>query len=293
MRWSSRSLGSELQHQIFYFTIRLVGRRGAYCLLFFVVIWYTLRPSVRDRSKPYLTKRFPGASALALLLRTWKLQWSFGKCLVDRAAAGILDGFSIDATAKDQLESWINGDSGIIFLTAHTGCWQIAPYALVEYMNKPVTILGHHEVDDVDREIYEHKGILPPYQFVTAKDGYWGPVKLVNLLRKGEILCTTGDRIIDGDKAVLETTFLGHAIKISYLPFRLASATGAMIVFVFARRTKPGCGELSILGRVRVPEGLGKAPESYRPYVQQYTSAMEKFVDDHPYQFFNFYNIWE
>jgi lauroyl/myristoyl acyltransferase len=212
---------------------------------------------------------------------------------VDRAVAGILGDFSINATAKDKLEKWANEDNGIIFMTAHTGYWQIAPYALIEYVKKPVTILGHFEEEDVDKKIYEHQGTLPPFQFVTAKDGYLGPVKLITLLCNGGILCTTGDRVIDYDKAVLETTFLGHAIKISYLPFRLASATGAAVVFAFARRVNSGHGELCIEDGLRVPGSLGKNPEEYRPYVQQYITALEKFVDEYPYQFFNFYDMWE
>ncbi len=55
-RWSSRSLGSRLQHRIFYTVIRLAGALGGYFLLFFVVSWYTLRPAVRNRSRAYLSR---------------------------------------------------------------------------------------------------------------------------------------------------------------------------------------------------------------------------------------------
>ena len=48
--WSSRSIGSRLQHGIFYLLIRTFGRRAAYGLLFFVALWYTIRPLTRSRS---------------------------------------------------------------------------------------------------------------------------------------------------------------------------------------------------------------------------------------------------
>ncbi|MDR2573701.1 MAG: lysophospholipid acyltransferase family protein [Desulfovibrio sp.] len=294
MRWSSRSLGSKLQHQVFYLIIRLAGRHGAYCLLFFVVSWYALLPSVRNRSKPYLTRRFPRANGISLLLRTWRLQWSFGQCLVDRAAAGILGDFYMEPTVKGEFESLLDESRGIILLAAHTGNWQIAQYALATHSNgRPVAVLGHREDADVDKEIFEHQGKEKPYQFVSAGDGYPASVALVNLLRKGGFLCTTGDRVTGDEKALLETEFLGHSLKISYLPFRLASATGARVIFVFARRTRPGWCELCFMDSVHVPEGLGGAPEGYRPYVRQYVAALEKFVYKHPYQFFNFCNIWE
>jgi predicted LPLAT superfamily acyltransferase len=226
-------------------------------------------------------------------LHTWKLQWTFGQCLVDRAAAGIRNDFSFAANARHILDAALAREHGIILLAAHTGCWQTAHHALLEYVGLPVTVLGHHDEQDIDKDIAEHRGENPSHAFVGRDDGHLGPVKLVALLRRGEILCTTGDRIIENDKSVLTADFLGGKIRISCLPFRLASATGAPVVVAFARRAGPGRGEMDFVKAVNVPEGLGGASEKYRPYVGDYVSELEKFVLNHPYQFFNFYNLWE
>ena len=60
-RWTSRSIGSRLQHLWFYGLIRLGGRRAAYLFLYPVVCWYMLlRPRLRrERTWPYLSRRFP------------------------------------------------------------------------------------------------------------------------------------------------------------------------------------------------------------------------------------------
>jgi predicted LPLAT superfamily acyltransferase len=43
---------------------------------------------------------------------------------------------------------------------------------------------------------------------------------------------------------------------------------------------------------IRVPGNLGRSASAYRPYAEQFSQALEQFVAENPYQFFNFYNIW-
>jgi predicted LPLAT superfamily acyltransferase len=37
---------------------------------------------------------------------------------------------------------------------------------------------------------------------------------------------------------------------------------------------------------------MGRSGEAYRPYVAQFIKELEMFVQNYPYQFFNFYNMW-
>ena len=100
--WSSRSIGSRLQHGIFYAIIRFLGRGPAYGLLFFVVLWYSLRPLTRSRSRPYLRRRFPEAGPFMRFMHRLRLNWNFGLTLVDRTAAGILEELRITASPGDE-----------------------------------------------------------------------------------------------------------------------------------------------------------------------------------------------
>jgi predicted LPLAT superfamily acyltransferase len=38
---------------------------------------------------------------------------------------------------------------------------------------------------------------------------------------------------------------------------------------------------------------LGKSPENCAPYAQIFAAALERFCRENPYQFFNFYDVWE
>lgn len=300
-RWSSRSVGSRWQHRFFYHLIRLAGVRPAYAFLVFVVTWYTLRPSIRERSRPYLERRFPGGGFPAMLAHTWKLQWHLGLCLIDRAAAGILGGYTFAGEFRNTLPALTREGNGIIMLAAHTGTWQIAPYFLADNAGVPVSVLLHREAGDIDKQTHEHENKTPPYRELDARDALGSSITLIGLLRHGELACLMGDRTgypADGAAGVqpdpgVTVSFLGGSISAPCTAYRLASASGAPILFAFSLRTGPQKGRLFMSDPMYVPSGLGKAPEAYRPYAQRFADALEDFSRRHPYQFFNFFNLWE
>ena len=308
-RWSSRSVGSPWQHRFFYHLIRLGGLRPAYAFLAFVVTWYTLRPSTRKRGKAYLEHRFPEAGFFAMLAHTWKLQWNLGLCLIDRAAAGILGGYAFSAGAGESLPATISAlaraGNGIIMLAAHTGVWQMSPYFLAEHAGVPVSALVHRDAGDIDKQAHEHAGQAPPYRVLDAEDGLGASIALIQLLRHGELVCMMGDRT-DGTRGeppddarsgpavpAVRVSFLGSTIALPYTAYRLASVSGAPVLFAFALRTGPRKGALAVTEAFHVPPGLGKAAGAYRPYAQRFANALEDFSRAHPYQFFNFFNLWE
>ncbi len=44
---------------------------------------------------------------------------------------------------------------------------------------------------------------------------------------------------------------------------------------------------------IRVPAGLGRANAAYRPFLLQFVEALEIFTSSHPWQFFNFHDMWQ
>jgi predicted LPLAT superfamily acyltransferase len=43
---------------------------------------------------------------------------------------------------------------------------------------------------------------------------------------------------------------------------------------------------------IHVPEGLGRSGEGYMPYISEFVKFLEGYTETHPFQFFNFYDIW-
>lgn len=292
--WTARSIGSEFQHNIFYALIRLGGRRLAYFILVFVVAWYVLfRPSVRMRCSFYLARRFPGGNPFRRLLNSYRLSLALGKVLVDRAVLGILGPHMLNCSllGREGLQALLAEGKGLILVTSHVGCWQLG-MANLEKLDAPINLLIHREEGDVSRQFFEHGGQTPPYRIINPSGYLGGTLEMLQVLKNKEVLCIMGDRVLGGKGSTITVDFLGGAVPVPFSPYKLASATGAPIAVVFPLQSGPDSYALRVARTIRVPENLGRAAATYRPYAEQYIQSLEEFVQDFPFQFFNFFNMW-
>ncbi len=293
-RWTSRSIGTKFQHHFFYFLIRVGGQRLAYFFLYFIILYYILfRPSVRKKCYFYLSHRFPGASSFKMLLLSFRFSFEFGKVLIDRAVIGILgvEGLSISFEKNEQVFDLISRGKGIIFLMAHAGCWQTALSAM-SLFKTPVNMVIHREEGDVDRPYFEPRNEKQPYRIIDPEGYLGGTLDMINVLKKGEILCIMGDRIFGNPKNSVALDFLGEKASFPFSAFKVASVSGSPVAVLLTY--KKGATEFGVdMAKViYVPQNLGRSGERFSPYVSEFVNILEKYTDDHPFQFFNFYDMW-
>ncbi|MBF8259800.1 MAG: lipid A biosynthesis acyltransferase [Actinobacteria bacterium] len=291
--WSARSIGSRWQHRFFYALIRLAGRRTAYVMANFVALYYVLfRSSVRGRSRPYLSRRFPRRNALLRLWDSYRITVEIGKVLVDRALGILGPGqLTVRDSRREDLAERIREGRGVVLVTAHAGCWQFAMESL-RMLETPVSLLLHREEGDVDLHIFEHRADEAAFRIIDPAGPLGGALEMLQVLKHGEVLCIMGDRAMGGDRSTIEVEFLGGRVRVPITPYPLASATGAPVVVIFPYKSGPGNYSLQVAEVIRVPEDLGRAPEAYRPYAEAFIRALEGFVEERPYQFFNFFDMW-
>jgi predicted LPLAT superfamily acyltransferase len=293
-QWTSRSIGSHWQHRVFYALIRCGGRQLAYGLLLFVVLYYTLfRPTVRARSHPYLQRRFPGRNPLVRLWDSYRLNLGIGRILVDRAALGILGPghLPVSLAGGEELQALLAEGHGLVLVTAHVGCWQLAMSSL-SVLAAPVSLLIHREEGDLDRHFFEHGQGGAPYRIIDPAGYLGGTLEMLQVLKDGEVLCIMGDRVMGGAAGTVSVDFLGGAVELPFSPYKLASASKAPVAIIFPYQDQAGSYALQVAEVIRVPEGLGRSAAAYRPYAEQFARALEEFVSAHPYQFFNFFDMW-
>jgi len=72
----------------------------------------------------------------------------------------------------------------------------------------------------------------------------------------------------------------------------LASATGAPVVILLSAKTGRSSYRLRLYETIRVPPGLPKKPEAYAAYAGAFAACLERYVEEYPHQFFNFYDLW-
>lgn len=287
-------MGSRLQHGIFYALIRLGGRRPAYGLLRLVVAYYALASrSAREKAGHYLRRRFPGRRGLGRLADTYRLILQLGMALVDRAAVGILGpgALAVELRGRGELLAALGEGRGLILVIAHVGCWQVAMSAL-GFLGRPVSMLMHREDGDVDRQYFEHAGLPCPYRVIDPRGYLGGTLEMLEVLKRGEVLCVMGDRVLGSQRNVVAVPFLGEEAPFPWSAFKIASTTGAPMVALLSHKAGPAAYVLEATRLPAVPEGLGRTSAAFRPYVEAFVAVLSRYVERHPYQFFNFYDLW-
>jgi predicted LPLAT superfamily acyltransferase len=174
---------------------------------------------------------------------------------------------------------------------SHVGCWQVAVSAL-NFLKVPVNLLLEQEEGNIDRHYFEYAGVTCPIRIIDPGSYLGGTLQMLDVLRKGEVLCMMGDRVFGSDKSCLQVDFLGEKAPFPFSAFKIASAAGAPIVVFFSYKTGYDRYALKVSKIIQVPENLGRSGESFRHYVTQFVNELEVYAQEYPYQFFNFYNMW-
>lgn len=292
--WSSRSIGRTWQHRLFYGLIRVGGRRAAYLLLYLVVAWYVLFSRLaRQRAGHYLARRFPQVGVAVRWRNCYGLILSFGKVLVDRALVGILgpERIKVELQGQAELTALLAENRGLILINAHVGCWQVAMSALGS-MATPVNLLMQRQEGDLDRHYFEHAGLECPYRVIDPRGYLGGTLEMLTVLKRGEVLSVMGDRMLGEDRNGVSVEFLGGSVTLPFSAYKLASVTGAPIVALFSYKTGPDSYALKLYRTIRVPRDIGRGPQAFVPYVTEFSEALEQFCEEHPFQFFNFFDMW-
>ncbi|WP_207261032.1 lysophospholipid acyltransferase family protein [Desulfovibrio sp. Huiquan2017] len=293
--WSSASLASGFAHRLFYHAIQLAGRPLAYAMLFFVVVFYTLRPDVRKRSRDYRLRRFGKRSFVQSLLDCFRLQLEFGKMLVDRAVMGITGDFEMTATAEDRerMTELAGMGRGLVLVTGHVGCWQLG-MSFLDHIDAPKAVVMYRDVRDVDRHYFEFgESGGPSFDIIDPTSPMGGTLQMLEVLKRGGVLCVMGDRPFGSDRGTVGVEFLGGTVRMPIGAFKLASSLQVPVVVTFSCRTGSGCGRIWVSKVIDLPERLGREPEAYRPYAQMLADGLGEFVETYPWQFYNFFNMWD
>jgi len=178
-----------------------------------------------------------------------------------------------------------------VVLTSHAGCWQVTMPAL-RFMKHPVNLLIHREPGDIDPHYFDHMGEDSPYRIIDPAGYLGGTLEMMAALKRGEVLCIMGDRPMGSSAGTLVVDFLGGQIRLPISPYKLAAANQSPLVIVYPSKAGPAAYSLELVKTLRLPEITGRSCELYRPFAEQYAKTLEAFVRDHPFQFFNFFDMW-
>ena len=250
---------------------------------------------MRLRCAAYIKRRFARAGGLGRFVHTYRLYLNFGQVLLDRMIAGVTGRFPFCETDQQVRQCFdVAGANphGCIVLTAHVGAWQVGIAGLDQF-DRPVNVVQLHNPADQGKHYFQH-GRGRPFNIIDSADPVGSMVEAAAALRRGEVVCLMGDRMHGTRQSGqgVDVAFMGGNIRIPASGYALASITGAELLMLFTVREK-GVTRVFKAERLEVPAGLPRRDVAvFQPYAQQFATAMEAVVERHPYQFFNFYDMW-
>lgn len=256
-----------------------------------MAFWYVLfYPGIRRRTRYYLSKRFPERQGFFQRFRdSYRLVRTYSKSLVDMGAHAVhgVEATTITSPDHDAFMALQHSDRGVVLLQAHVGCWQIGMSTLRHFHDKGISLVLIPEPSTVA----QFDGM--PIELIDPRTGMQSILAMTSTLLENNILVMMGDRTFDSTNNAVKVKFLGADAFFPATPYRMASTTGARVAFATSAMTVQGGYELRLHKVIDIPPGLGKKAENYAPYAQMFADALETFVMEHPWQYYNFYNLWQ
>ena len=203
---------------------------------------------------------------------------------IGRSAAYGRDDFLRQIEAIDNREAYIKARAagkGAVVVTAHMGSFEVGVAALAEHEKRIHVVFkrdvnGHFE--RMRQQLRRRLGVIE-----TALDedaNAW--MRLRDALQADEIIVIQGDRVMGGQKG-LRVAFLGGHLLLPTGPAKLALASGAPLIPVFALRTPGGRIRIRIEEPIWLSEALPVA-DAVAEAVQRWTRILERVVSEHPEQ---------
>jgi len=160
-------------------------------------------------------------------------------------------------------------------------------------LKKPVNLLMLRNDLDIDKHYFEHGTTENIFKIIDPDQFLGGSIEMLNVLKNDEILCVMGDRVFKDKELSVEVNFLGKDALFPLSAYKIASIAQKPVVILYSHKSGPDSYKLDLPNIIDIPVKLGKKKENYKPYVQEFVTSLELFVQEYPYQFFNFYDMWE
>lgn len=247
---------------------------------------YVLAPRLRKRIEKNLSRTIAGdlpkerlrASVLTVLVHYGDYVLDF-LALLRGDRASMLRG----SRGEERLQLAATSGRGVILATAHLGSWEMAALFLARREYRVTLVSIPEEIGWLGRlrsrirSAHHHEEILLGSPMAA--------IDLMNRLRAGEFVGVQLDRATGGASASIP--FCGHRLRMPRGPARLAHATGASILPVFALAMEDGRYELVIEEPID-PKGLDEAD-----LLDRLARLLERYVRKYPEQWLMMQDPWD
>lgn len=289
--WTGRMRGGRFGNALMATIVRSPLYWLTPAILVFVSFYFIFASPVGTRASFELADRLGrGGSLWRRFFFLWRHNYTFGTLLVDRLAivSGKVDRYRFERPDPSLVDPLERGQ-GMVFLTAHLGSWDMMGQMLVVKRSMPVNLVMHVGIQPQLRAMLE-KGRR--FKVIETDGSPATAAALMDALGKGEMVAMMGDRLLEGES--IEVELLGAPVRIPLGPFALAAIARVPLVHAFAVRAGPRHYRFIAdpVGELRYTDRRNKQAD-HRRWAQAYASRVEALLREYPFQWGNFFSVWE
>ncbi len=291
--WTTRPERSSVGVIRFIVWVALTFGRPVTRLLLYPICVYFVAFSLKARraSRNYLHRVLGRRATLRDIYRHYLF---FASTILDRVflLSGRSDLFGIHLHGAEVIQQVIAGGQGFFLISAHMGSFEVLHAVGREHGQIAASMVMYEEnarkLGSVLRSINPdaNPAVIPLGRVDSM-------LKIQEALERGECIGMLGDRAISGEK-MISCDFLGGKMAFPLGPFRLAAMLGRPVVLMLGLYQGGNRYEVYVeyLGDLRqVPRSEREA--AIAAMVQRYASRLEYYCRAHPYNWFNFYDVWQ
>jgi len=285
--WDGKSKGTVLGYKIFIFFIGKLGIQAAYLLLYFVAFYYCFFSAKSTRSIYYYLHKRLSYSRTKSIVNIFKSYFKFGQTIIDKIAvtSGLIDQFTHEFDGGENITNLLDKGQGGILISAHVGNFELAEYFFEKIDTRSQISLV---TSDAERQnIKEYLASVTKkskIKFILVGDDMSHVFEINAALNKGELVCFTGDRYMQGTQCFSEK-LMGEEAKFPSGPFLLASRLKVPVVFVYVMKESTKHYHLY----ARTAEVTYKDAQGL---LKEYIQSVEWMLEKYPLQWFNYFNFW-
>lgn len=280
---------------------RLLGRRGFRIVLLPVMLYFYLtKTEARRASRQYLKRmaRFSARwSHLDSLANSYRHFVSFGESLLDKLLIwmGGIDVDQVDLASSKEFETIRSSRQGGLIIVSHLGNIELCSALARRLPWLRLTILVYTRHAEKFNSLLsrvsgsQHLTLLQVTEMTPAT-----AMLLAERIAAGELVVIAGDRTpVSGQQRTCSASFLGAEARFPQGPIILSGLLRCPVYLMFCLK-QPGGYKVYLESFAEQPRLPRKGRELYlQQQVQRYASALERYCQMEPLQWFNFFYFWD
>ena len=287
--WNGKSRGGYTGYMIFIFLIRRVGLRAAYLLLGFVSFYFIPFAPKATRAMWQYYRHTLHRGRLCTLWSLWRHYYVFGQTLIDRIAVenGMGDRFHYEFENYDQTCEMFRKGVPTVMIGAHFGAPAMGADYFGEYAHRMHLVMYDAEHRRVKEALNRFGQTLKMNIIPVGEDPLTSIFDIKAALDRGDCVSFMGDRFLEGART-FEAEFMRRKARFPQGPFLIAEKMQEPVIFYFATREGHRTYRFRFVNVAPVEGGRRDGRRCFEKFVPE----LERELERHPEQWFNFYNFW-